>query len=103
MKHIKTYKPKIGAYVVIEIKFSTWLADNVIYELEHNIGKIVSFNSNIKNQNYEVTFDFNEILYSAFTKNSHNKTWLIDISEILFWSKDKERCEIFMTAKKYNI
>lgn len=101
-------KPKVGDYVVIKIKISIWLPDEIKDILENNIGLVISYDSKVKNQAYKIEFlEFHEVLDNAFTKSFEDKNWVIDISEILFWSRDKEKCEEYLTLKddinKYNI
>jgi len=91
MKYIRTYEgfkppgpndPSEGDYVILK---------NEVNFIEDRIGKIiVDLSSDMANfRTYKVEFD--------------DKTFDVWDSEILFHSKSREECDVFLNAKKYNV
>ena len=92
MKHLKTYEnritdePQIGDYVVVSVRELS-KNDNYVFV----IGKIYD------KERYYVFVEYkfsNQSMYYRIT---------YDIDELLFRSKDKKDCEIYLSAKKYNL
>ena len=109
MKYLRTYEkldePQIGDYVVCMEELSSDKDSlSVIKFLTNNVGQFI-----IKNDNSIFKF-FYLIKFENVPKRLSGKFFdgskgcrRMSRDEILYFSKDKEDCEIFINAKKYNL
>lgn len=113
MKYIKTYEdlndePQIGDYVVCseEGKEDILPEDNSygVYEFtSNNVGQYVKYRGSVQHFKYLIKYeDLPEELRWSFYDDEENCRRMAK-KEILFWSKDKEACEAYLAAKKYNL
>jgi hypothetical protein len=104
MKHLKTYEnlntlPKIGDYVVCkDLSNPTKILGDFI---NINIGKITSKKSE---DEFYIQYENVPPEIQEYFKYSNikNTRYFLD-NEILFWSKNKTDCEVYISSNKYNI
>lgn len=91
----------IGDYVIM--KPENLYSNDFIYFIENNVGQIVNimppalFSVKYENIPTEITSFFK---YADETKFNEK---YFDIDEIVFMSKNKSDCELFLATKKYNL
>ena len=103
MKYIKTYEqniePQVGDYVICQD--GSYSVENN-YEkktfISNNIGKIIKYDTGSASYPYIVYYETAPSNY--FTMG---KTRPMGRNEIMHFSKNKEDCEIYLAAKKYNL
>jgi len=117
MKYLKTYeklninpKPKIGDYVVcFEDRYSI-----ICSELVRKLDKFLSENVGLVKKaddeyNYLIQYqNYPEYLAKGFQFGYLNGGRIpncrtMTIEEIIYWSSNKNDCETFIAAKKYNL
>ena len=108
MKYIKLYEelndePHIGDYVVCEC-INSFSSEEVRDYLENNVGKICKIEDHVISYlvKYENTpFD----LFIGINDNYKKDVgyWWFDKLEIKIHSSNKEECEAYLNAKKYNL
>lgn len=102
MKYLKTFennnmKPQVGDYVLCKE------ADDVFPEVKeftsNNIGKLIEI-ENLEKYPYMIKYkNIPKNLADYFQSNTRG----MDISEIIFYSKDKDEVEARINATKYNL
>jgi nitrogen regulatory protein PII-like uncharacterized protein len=102
MKHIKKYKhkPEIGDYVLCSENDKS--NDDLNIFIDNNIGKIINIISATKNtmEYYYVVYNKVPANIDGIFVNDGRNMWL---SEIKYWSKDKEELEAILQVNKYNL
>ena len=115
MKYIKKFENikeiQVGDYVICDEGYLLISDDDFDYFLRNNVGKCI----NIVGSEYIIEYKnipSNIENYFRFDRNgSYNNLnpWNItncrrmDISEIIFHSENKEDCEAYISANKYNL
>lgn len=128
MKYINLFEeielePQVGDYVIC-VEFDTGLStkwEKFNYFLSNNIGRIVFID--VLMNDYYITFDNppEDILdYAFYTKKSkyikdidkdkyemvndeYTNVAAMDRENIIYWSKNKKKIEVKLTANKYNL
>ena len=108
MKYIKTYEdlndePNLGDYVITTVIISD-VDPKLKFFLENNVGKICKIEDHVISYlvKYENTpFD----LFIGINDNYKKDVgyWWFDKLEIKIHSSNKEECEAYLNAKKYNL
>ena len=112
MKYLKAYEskkgPQIGDYVVC--KDSLFEEDEMVNFFANNIGRYIKRNT--PPYHYALS-EFKYIIRYKNVPKDLRSQFEVDIEdrfirgmrrdEILFFSSNKEDCEIFINAKKYNL
>jgi len=102
MKHLKTYEklnePQIGDYVICEE--SSQIGDKrTIQFISNNIGQFIKWNTYPNSSRYPFIIYYETASVNLFSK----KTREMNLKEIIYFSKNKEDCEDYLAAKKYNL
>jgi len=107
-ENIKKSEPNIGDYVIINFNYYDEIWADYI---NNQIGKIISKYGG----RYQAIYNINDYIYKEYFEkrsdtqsiiNKGNKKYFImycDNYEILYFSKYKKDCEMFLAAKKYNL
>ena len=107
MKYIKKYeninKPQIGNFVVCQDQFT-----KLKTFVNTNIGQYIKFSDEGHDgptgRQYLIQFkNVPPELYQLFKYYIEPNCRAYTLSEIIFHSKNKKDCEIFLTANKYNL
>jgi hypothetical protein len=103
MKYLKLFEninePQIGDYVLCKEMDSN---DKKLLEfIDNNVGRIVDTKPETDVFTELFVIKYKNIPFDNNWQNKNTRYFLRE--EILFWSKDKEDCEAFLNAKKYNI
>ena len=99
MKYIKTYEenidsPQIGDYVI------TYFQQQAPANIENVVGKIINVDiSPSGNLIYDIEYMWinNKEVGNGRITLSHQK------EDMIYWSKNKEDCEAYLSANKYNL
>ena len=119
MKYIKTYeglkKPEIGDYVVCEedvdeltpkkdyIDVHNFTSNNVGVYVIHKNNTNNDFHYVIKYENIPEELEIDFMDDDTDNYNEFTSCRRMSLGEIVYWSKDKEDCEVYLSTKKYNI
>ena len=106
MKYLKKFEnldePQVGDYVVCSVIITTGVKDELIKYMNNNIGKIIKKEDRTKQQYYVYYENATVDLFVRYTGENY-WCWWFDKNEILYYSKNKEECEVYLDTKKYNI
>lgn len=91
MKYIKEFemnegKPEVGDYVICAGRYS-----GAFGYVKNNIGKLDMINQ----CQYGIEYKYN--------KNRNTYNYLCNVSDILYWSKNKKELEMILNTNKFNI
>lgn len=117
MKYIKYYEnikgPEIGDYVVCNEYTKNYNDPILINFINNNIGQyIFNYEGNgpytyvirYKNIPDEIKKDFFvEVKLNNIVHSETPTCRIQSITHIIYWSSNKEDCELFLASKKYNI
>ena len=105
MKFIKKFEdlggPQVGDYVVCEdtvygFELQNFTNSHVGRFIKEEDGfYIIKYENVPRNLKFDMTY--------ANRNNSYSDVAIMNEGEIKYWSKDKEDCEAYLAAKKYNI
>ena len=112
MKYIKTYEdattkdePQVGDYVLCKLK-----GTNSLKELKEYLSNNIGICTRIKKSSVDslityYTINFygpisQRLSYNCFNGSNYR---YFEKDELLFWSPNKEDCEAFLAANKYNL
>jgi len=107
MKHLKSYKnkiedtsqPQVGYYVILNNLLNHRYNYDITQYITTHIGQVI-----VKSENNNYLIKFNNVPdidkdYDFALKNG----WMDYKDNILFFSKDKEKVEIYLNSNKYNL
>jgi len=107
MKYLKKFEnldePQVGDYVVCSVIITTGVKDELIKYMNNNIGKIIKKEDRTKQQYYVYYEYYENAPVDLFVRYISENYWWFDKNEILYYSKNKEECEVYLDTKKYNI
>jgi len=90
-------KPQVGDYVVCQ-DLDRSLPRQTLEFISNTIGELIKYKKG-------TLFPY-IIYYKDSPQNNHfqyHNQRMMQLKEILFWSKNKEDCEDYLAAKKYNL
>ena len=119
MKYLKLYEdlndgPKLGDYVICTYEkynsepLNKFLSENIGQVVDFDIDKRISGKMDLYSMRksypefieYPIKYDTDSNIKEFF--NSSNFRYF-EKESVLFYSSDKEECEVYLSAKKYNI
>ena len=116
MKYLRLYEqnsmPQIGDYVVcrMDARMDALKEDLKIFIdfFDNNIGRVEKMTNDNMREDLPSTYLEYPIVYTGVPKrmkdffNYSDYRYMLK-SEIVFWSKDKDDCEIYIMTNKYNL
>lgn len=111
-KHIsgKPGEPELGDYVLCEEEGhdDTRKGKKIFDFVKNNVGKIKKISPECYGyQNFKYLVEFENVpekLYKeCFDHNGHKNCRRMDFEEIVDWNKDREKLEMKLATKKYNL
>lgn len=105
MKYLKTYKdlskPQIGDYVILTSKITE--DEELMDFLSKNIGKYIRNDYQVDSLPYLIKFTGKMSPKLSGTRFNGKNYRRVSREDIIFFSPNKEDCETYLTAKKYNL
>ena len=116
MKHLKTFENindslQIGDYVICEC--NSYTSGEINDFLKNNIGKYVKYITNNKSvvENFRYAIEYDNVphelcQYSSIFSNESgiaNICMRVNISEIIYFSKNKKDLEVIIKSNQYNL
>ena len=104
--NFNTEEPQVGDYIICKEDFRSELTYKIAIFINNNIGRVVRILSDKSDKNDKNDY----FLYAKYDNIPTDiKDWFQDnvrmmfLEEIIFFSKDKEDCETYLTAKNFNL
>jgi len=92
-------EPQIGDYAICK-ETGTNASDRQINFVSDNIGNIVEYRPNLK---FKYIVYYENAPEKLFTFGGKDKFRQMSREEIIYYSKNKEDCEVYMDTTKYNL
>jgi hypothetical protein len=103
MKYLKTYEknidnPQVGDYVIVHVDLKIYEFKDIVNNfINNNVGKIVHENE------FEVKVTYDNAPPELKTWFGHDGTRTFSVDRIVDFDKSKEKLELRLIAKNYNI
>jgi len=114
MKYLKKYEsikneePQIGDYVLVNSdisynsdKFEKFISNSIGIIVKINLSKSLLIKYKKIPANIKYVFRYRDTIKGS--SNQTNNSILIGPNDILYYSKNKEDCEIYLAQQKYNL